>query len=1080
MSGDYTRFTFDRRDRYSGVLMQQGRVQLDSDWNEEIDIERNRTRVLTLDSFGPFGIPQLTTPNAFTLGLIAGPPADLSIVPGRIYVGGILAELFPGENATYLNQPFLPTPPALPAGDSVVYLDVWDREVTYIEDPGLLDPALGGADTATRNQTVWQLKVTARPNATCDMPVGEAPSAGQLTTQANAPPAPDDPCILPPIAGYRGLENRLYRVEVHVPGPLGTARFKWSRDNGSIVSAVTAIGVSGGQTTLTVNRIGRDKVLRFRVGDWVTVTDDHRELMAEAGEMALIVNIDEAARQIVLDRALPTGANRAFGANAAQIAARHTRVQRWDQTAASNAIDANGLIATSVLVDIEDGVQVQFGTSPATGSFRIGDYWVFAARTANAWVEPLNNAPPRGIEHHYVQLAAITGLAGGRNPRIDNCRPPEEECCCTLVVAPGENINAAINKLPPQGGCVCLKTGIHLVDQPVVIGRSNVALKGESRGTIVRGVDTGTVLLIGSGSTLVRGVRVESIDFEVVDASFRPTGSGAIVVIALATDIAIDDCRVRTQGFSSVTGIGIVRSDHVTISHTTVSGTRGGIWAISAGRQLDLFANELDFATRQDSNPALFGILIQNGSSPCRVERNTVNGALFGIVLNDVLFGNAAPSSFARGSVIAGNFIRGLQFQGQTGAALQLVGIDVAADYCSITGNKVSYQHTFYIGIRATGSDTQVTGNTLISELKETNGTGPIGIALGFAADGLDAAIARVIAAHNVLTGPQYGIAAVGVTRLIVEANTIDTSAGLVVFGIYLLRCREAAIADNRIARARVGILCTSGRLNRLSGNAIVDGDLGIGIGAETGPAVTGNRLDRLSQSGVLAVLIFGRVDIVGNRLVNCAYGQNPAIGLGIVFVLGEAHIEANEVMDVGLAPGGAATNPAFGIIGDLVLECRVESNLVTFSNLFSRDPNREDRALRIRGLLDLQINDGFVLGAAIQVIDNQFVGTGRTALVEIFRTQVTGNLFVGFDRVTFNQNVCTHLSPVANDARATVSLAARQAIVIGNHIKATTPKYNSVDFNATPGPYIGNVTTGETLQHIDFPVPRSAFNMIA
>ena len=42
MTGDYTRFSFDPRKRYSGVLMQQGRVQLDSDWNEEIDILRRR------------------------------------------------------------------------------------------------------------------------------------------------------------------------------------------------------------------------------------------------------------------------------------------------------------------------------------------------------------------------------------------------------------------------------------------------------------------------------------------------------------------------------------------------------------------------------------------------------------------------------------------------------------------------------------------------------------------------------------------------------------------------------------------------------------------------------------------------------------------------------------------------------------------------------------------------------------------------------------------------------------------------------------------------------------------------------
>ena len=151
---------------------------------------------------------------------------------------------------------------------------------------------------------------------------------GRLTSRAIAPPAPDDPCILPPASGYRGLENRLYRIEIHNGGALGTARFKWSRDNGSIVSAVRDIAVSGTQTTLTVNRIGRDQFLRFRVGDWVTVTDDHRELTGEPGEMALIVDIDETNRQIVLDRALPAPGQRPFGANAgADRRAAHARAE---------------------------------------------------------------------------------------------------------------------------------------------------------------------------------------------------------------------------------------------------------------------------------------------------------------------------------------------------------------------------------------------------------------------------------------------------------------------------------------------------------------------------------------------------------------------------------------------------------------------------------------------------------------------------------------------------------------------------------------------------------------------------------
>ncbi len=355
MSGDYTRFTFDPRKRFSGVLQQQGRVQLDAEWNEAVAIFKRRIRVQALDTFGPVGVAQLTTPDAFDVSVAAGPPLDLALKPGRIYVDGILAELFPDETASYLKQPFLPDPPPLPAGDAVVYLDLWEREVTYIEDPALLEPALGGVDTATRTQAIWQLKVDARPGAVCGMEVGAPPSAGRLTTEAIAPPAPDDPCILPPLAGYRGLENRLYRIEIHTGGPLGAARFKWSRDNGSIVSAVGDIAVAGGQTTLSVNRLGRDQVLRFVVGNWVTVTDDFRELAGEPGEMARILAIDEANAKLVLDRGLPSGTGRPFGANPTELAARHTRVQRWDESAPANTVDADGLIVTAAGPDRHRG-----------------------------------------------------------------------------------------------------------------------------------------------------------------------------------------------------------------------------------------------------------------------------------------------------------------------------------------------------------------------------------------------------------------------------------------------------------------------------------------------------------------------------------------------------------------------------------------------------------------------------------------------------------------------------------------------------------------------------------------------------
>jgi len=57
MKGDFTRYTFDRTRHFSRVLMQQGRVQLDADWNEQAAILLHYLRALAADMIGPFGGP---------------------------------------------------------------------------------------------------------------------------------------------------------------------------------------------------------------------------------------------------------------------------------------------------------------------------------------------------------------------------------------------------------------------------------------------------------------------------------------------------------------------------------------------------------------------------------------------------------------------------------------------------------------------------------------------------------------------------------------------------------------------------------------------------------------------------------------------------------------------------------------------------------------------------------------------------------------------------------------------------------------------------------------------------------------
>jgi hypothetical protein len=90
MAGDFSRSTFTPQKHYSGVLMQQGRVQLDADWNEQLAIQHHRTETEATDVIGTCGVPK--TNDGFKVGMTPH-GTDLMIAPGRIYVDGLLCEL---------------------------------------------------------------------------------------------------------------------------------------------------------------------------------------------------------------------------------------------------------------------------------------------------------------------------------------------------------------------------------------------------------------------------------------------------------------------------------------------------------------------------------------------------------------------------------------------------------------------------------------------------------------------------------------------------------------------------------------------------------------------------------------------------------------------------------------------------------------------------------------------------------------------------------------------------------------------------------------------------------------------------
>ena len=240
MRADLTRRSFDPLKHFSRVLMQQGRVQLDADWNEQAAIllhlvRRLAATVLPAGGGSGFGITALgpSVLDDFVIGAgdfwVDGilcenestPVAVLSVdAPNkRIVVGAWTVDEMPfavgqyvlvsGTDSsgapvsvtakiasqtygtstltldtdisalqgatnvgvrrlvTYTSQPGgLPDAQQIQSGSSYqLYLDVWERLITCLEDDSIREVALNGPDTAARTQVVWQVRAWKFPPA---------------------------------------------------------------------------------------------------------------------------------------------------------------------------------------------------------------------------------------------------------------------------------------------------------------------------------------------------------------------------------------------------------------------------------------------------------------------------------------------------------------------------------------------------------------------------------------------------------------------------------------------------------------------------------------------------------------------------------------------------------------------------------------------------------------------------------------------------------------------------------------------------------------------------------------------------
>jgi Family of unknown function (DUF6519) len=432
MKGDFSRDSYNRAQHFSRVLMQQGRVQLDADWNEQTDILLHYMRTLAADLIGPFAGPKGA--HGFEISNVS--ESGFAIGTGRYYVDGLLCENEPrkGREVTYANQDNFPNPPRLLTGLSyLVYLDVWERHITSMEVDEIREKALGGPDTATRAQIVWQVKVRGVQNGT---PENLAPSRiidewatwvetlrpprrGCLKAKVKRSEESINPCLIAPDSRYRGTENQLYRVEIHSPGPHGQATFKWSRDNGATASECSLI-----DTELILTHPSG-----FAANQWVELTNSEQELHGKPGTLVKVTKVEADRLIIGSPVAKPAGLGEEDWP---------TKVRRWDHLESEYQVSKGGAIplveSSSNWLELEDGIQIQFLPSEDDNQYQTGDYWLIPARVATGDIEWPNDVlvvdegapiamPPEGISHHYAPLATLEFIkAEGNKWKINDCR----------------------------------------------------------------------------------------------------------------------------------------------------------------------------------------------------------------------------------------------------------------------------------------------------------------------------------------------------------------------------------------------------------------------------------------------------------------------------------------------------------------------------------------------------------------------------------------------------------------------------------------------------------------------------------
>jgi Family of unknown function (DUF6519) len=487
---DISRFLFQPRKHYSSVRMQQGRVILDSDWNESEridDEEARRTLVDMICSKGTsnqgFRVENVRNTDVALPG--AGPFAsyDFDFDNGSFYIGGLRFESeTDGSPETFLRQidwlqidasavdlPPRPDPLTQRVRHDLVYLRGWEQCVTAVEDSELRERALGGPDTSVRVRRMRRIEVLTDTPDSCaaafntlqqhliapvvgaphqfDLLNSELKSKARLTVVPNPADITEDPCKPAVPGGYLGADNQTIRVQL-----TATDRFIWGYDSAAPLYRVqienildVPQGVDGTRRKIRFLTQPRDQAAQPLAGQaveiipWGALLPNQEKVAEFQGQLFTVeTSFDPEDRSLtiaqpVLEASVQWLADHSqFYSNQDEPEHQQYFYLRLWTGGWGDANNPDRPFTPGAPVALEGtGLSVRFSDQGL-----VGDFWIIAARpsTPNLVVpwELLESAPPAGPRYFFAPLALIRWSRDRNNifqPDVRDCRERFRPLC---------------------------------------------------------------------------------------------------------------------------------------------------------------------------------------------------------------------------------------------------------------------------------------------------------------------------------------------------------------------------------------------------------------------------------------------------------------------------------------------------------------------------------------------------------------------------------------------------------------------------------------------------------------------------